>query len=147
VAHATRRAGSSPPTPMSAAWGYVPHLLYSLSIVSISTHLLWHRKEWDSQRAHVAAQISVLKSITGRLRSGERMDAREIDRLQRMVRGKEDKDASSASDASYSTEETRWREVLLGKAGIGQNHDAYDKKDWEARACYVLNKWSLTLMQ
>jgi hypothetical protein len=115
------------------SWAYIPHLLYSLGIVSISTHLLWHRKEWEAQRAHAAAQISVLESITQRLKNGERMDPKEIERLQRMVRGKEDTNSTSPSDSALSAEEIRWKEVLLGKAGAGRDADAYDRRDWEAR--------------
>jgi hypothetical protein len=120
---------------MPSAWTYVPHLLYSLGIVSISTHMLWHRKEWEAQRAHAAARITVLESITGRLRGGERIDPQEIERLQRMVRGRGERDNLETSDASFSPEETRWREVLLGKAGVGQSANTYDQKDWDDRKC------------
>jgi hypothetical protein len=112
---------------MSTRFAYVPHLLYSIGIVSLSMQTLWHRKEWEAQRSQAAAQISVLESVAQRLRSGERIDSREIARLRRMVR------IASSSEEKSPAEIISPLPVLASAASAVKDAESYDQKDWEAR--------------
>ncbi|KAL7277606.1 hypothetical protein ACG7TL_008533 [Trametes sanguinea] len=52
---------------MSAALQYLPHIIYTIALTSIATHHLQQRKEFEAERAHVAAQLSILEDLRGRL--------------------------------------------------------------------------------
>lgn len=113
---------------------YFPHVLYSTAVLTISTHSLWHRKEWEAQRLHAEARISLLSTLAQRLRNGDHVEPSDIDRMRRLARG-----TSTTADhdvgLEVSPEEIRWREVLLGKAGNAELAQAYDDREWENCGC------------
>ncbi|KAI0698304.1 hypothetical protein C8T65DRAFT_753455 [Cerioporus squamosus] len=63
---------------------YLPHFIYSTALTSVSMHHLFQRKAAEADRTHVAAQISILEDLHGRLAARE--GNRESDRLQMSVR-------------------------------------------------------------
>jgi hypothetical protein len=113
---------------------YVPHVVYSLAFISLSTHLLWQRKAADTQRAQINARLSVLESLAGRLRAGEQVPQGEIDRLQNLVRGKNDSEAAPRQ-GSLLAEEVGWKDVFFGRSQPAERlarSDLHDQKDLEA---------------
>ncbi|OSC98457.1 hypothetical protein PYCCODRAFT_1471079 [Trametes coccinea BRFM310] len=99
---------------MSAALQYLPHIIYTIALTSIATHHLQQRKTFEAERAHVAAQLSILEDLRARLSaailspsassqsdqpaapgstqavavgtSREQLDKREIERLWRLAK-------------------------------------------------------------
>ncbi|CDO77585.1 hypothetical protein BN946_scf184936.g10 [Trametes cinnabarina] len=92
---------------------YLPHIIYTTALTSVATHHLSQRKAFEAERAHVAAQISILEDLRVRLSSvvtpnatstsgnitaigasslrsagleGPLLDEREVDRLWRLAR-------------------------------------------------------------
>ena len=61
---------------------YLPHLLYSTALTSISMHHLAQRKAAEADRAHVAAQISILEDLLAR----PTLQDAEFQRLWRLAR-------------------------------------------------------------
>jgi hypothetical protein len=115
---------------------YAPHIVYTLALISVSTHLLWHRKAVDAQRSHLGAQITVLESLTGRLRGGERISQADIDRLKNLVRAQEAA-TPAPQTGSLLAEEVGWKDVFFGRTQPLESmsrSEEYDQKDWESRA-------------
>jgi hypothetical protein len=95
---------------------YAQHIIYSLAITSISIHLLNTRKSTEATHSQLQAQISVLESITQRLRAGEDVSDAEVDRLKRLVRANERTALEGSTNADdLKREAIGWREVLLGR--------------------------------
>ncbi len=127
---------------------YLPHLLYSTALTSISMHHLFQRKAAADERSHVAAQISILEDLRARLSAREPISEREVERLWHLARshdvwiaraeaGSADANSAGANVKSVHMqarpgEEIGWREVLLGRRFDSRRTEELDRKDWES---------------
>ncbi|KDQ50881.1 hypothetical protein JAAARDRAFT_96532, partial [Jaapia argillacea MUCL 33604] len=109
---------------------YIPHLIYSLSLTSISFHLLWQRRAAADQRAQLTAQISILDSLAERLRSSEHISLDELRKLRRLARPKEELVAGPLSGGG----EIGWKDVIFGKTTAQDNKSSeeWERRDWDA---------------
>ncbi|PCH35707.1 hypothetical protein WOLCODRAFT_126200 [Wolfiporia cocos MD-104 SS10] len=116
---------------------YLPHVLYSLALTSLGIHLLNQRKDAETVRARVAAQLSVLGSAAERLRAGEHIPARELDRLLKLARSQREAQEEDRRNA----EGLRWGEALLGRrrdeAAVRRTEEL-DRRDIERGKCLHL---------
>ncbi|KAF9268512.1 hypothetical protein L218DRAFT_513838 [Marasmius fiardii PR-910] len=87
---------------------YLPHLLYSVAITSISLHLVYRRRFFSEQKARIDARESVLQSIVDELRTEKPLAPEELQRLRRLAR---------TSEGVTYNERFSWKEVLLGRIG------------------------------
>jgi len=110
--------------PVSA---YLPHLIYSTVLTSLSFHLLFQKKQSEVDRAHLTAQISILESLKDRLRSEQDISDDEIERLCRLAKTHEE---SHMEGAGMKREKVGWKEVFLGQKSEVDPGE-HDKKDWE----------------
>ncbi|KAH9851081.1 hypothetical protein C2E23DRAFT_869537 [Lenzites betulinus] len=113
---------------------YLPHLLYSTALTSLAMHHLFQRKALEADRAHVAAQLSILDDLRVRLGAGERIPEREFGRLWRLAQSHDvwRARAAGASGAGEAEEsEIGWKEVLFGKRFDSAKSDEWDRKDLE----------------
>jgi hypothetical protein len=122
--------------PVSA---YLPHLIYSTILTSLSFHLLFQKKQSEVDRAHLTAQISILESLKDRLRSEQDISDDEIERLCRLAKTHEE---SHMEGAGMKREKVGWKEVFLGQKSEVDPGE-HDKKDWEERKCTVCTVISL----
>ena len=114
---------------MSVTTAYIPHLVYSLAVTSLATHLLWKRTSANEERLQMGAQITLLESLSRRIRAGDVSDV-EVERLRRLART----ERSEPTPAATVNEEIRWRDVILGKARTSSGKaksEEYDRRDWE----------------
>ncbi|ESK97283.1 hypothetical protein Moror_17848 [Moniliophthora roreri MCA 2997] len=88
--------------------GYLPHLLYSIAITSLSLHLVYQKRFFSEQRHQIDARISVLESIADELRSEKSLSPEELQRLTRLARPTEE---------IKFNEKFSWKEVILGRIG------------------------------
>jgi len=91
---------------------YVPHLLYSTVLTSLSLHLLFHKKQSEVDRSHLTAQISILESLTQQLRSGQDVADGEIERLYKLAKTHDD---SYVDGTGVERQKVGWRDVFLGR--------------------------------
>ncbi|KAI0352021.1 hypothetical protein OH77DRAFT_1498239 [Trametes cingulata] len=119
---------------------YLPHLLYSTALTSLATHHLVQRKALEEDRAHVAAQLSILADLRARLLAGERVPEREAERLWRLARshdvwraraGEGRGQGQGQGGREEAKEEIGWREVLFGKRFDTGRSEEYDRRDLE----------------
>ena len=90
---------------------YLPHLIYSVALTSISFHLLVNRDAIETERAQFSAQISVLESVVRQLRTpGSIVDVAEVDRLMKLARAHREEQLAQNRVMS-------WRDVFFGKGG------------------------------
>lgn len=68
---------------------YLPHIIYTTALTSITLHLLVTRKDADAAQRKADARISLLEGLAGRLRSGEHVDSDEVTRVRRLLRENE----------------------------------------------------------
>ena len=87
---------------------YLPHLVYSIALTSISFHLLSKRDAIDTERAQLSAQISVLESVVRRLRTPGSITDAEVDRLMKLARAHREEQHGQSRMVS-------WRDVFIGK--------------------------------
>ncbi|RDX44217.1 hypothetical protein OH76DRAFT_1111312 [Lentinus brumalis] len=126
---------------------YLPHLIYSTALTSVSMHHLFQRKAAEANRAHVAAQISILEDLHTRLAAREDIPDREFDRLWRLARSHdvwraeeaEGMDVNLKSVHIQPKETVGWREVLLGRRFDTSRTEELDRKDLEAVRMEVEN--------
>lgn len=114
---------------MSVTTAYLPHLVYSLAVTSLATHLLWRRTSANEERLQIGAQITLLESLSQRIRAGDVSDV-EVERLRRLART----ESSEPKPATTVNEEIRWRDVILGKTRTSSGKarsEEYDRRDWE----------------
>ncbi|KAG5725061.1 hypothetical protein E4T56_gene12412 [Termitomyces sp. T112] len=90
---------------------YFPHAIYSLAIITLSIHLVSQRRLADDERAHIAAQTSILESIRDQLKSNKPLSNEELTRLRRLARPVEHKDG----DEGASGRTIGWGEIFLGR--------------------------------
>jgi hypothetical protein len=95
---------------------YVPHLIYSTILTSISFHLLFQKKQSEVDRAHLTAQMTTLESLAHRLRSGQDVSDKEVERLCRLAKTHED---TYLERAGAKKEIIGWRDVFLGRKTEG----------------------------
>lgn len=88
---------------------YIPHLIYSTALTSLSFHLLYHRKQTEVDRGHLTAQISILESLKQQLQSGQHVPEEEIERLLRLSKTHEE------SNLNLKKEKIGWKAVFLGR--------------------------------
>jgi hypothetical protein len=101
--------------PVSA---YIPHLLYSTALTSLSFHLLFHKKQSEVDRAHLNAQTSILESLVHQLRSGQDVSDEEIERLCRLAKTHED---GHMEGVGARREKIGWKAVFLGRKTDGDD--------------------------
>ncbi|KAG2137341.1 hypothetical protein BD769DRAFT_316658 [Suillus cothurnatus] len=108
---------------------YIPHIIYSTALTSISMHLLWQRKTADEDRARIKAQTSILQDLIEQLRSGKPISDEEITRSRNLARihgeGKQPLDKERTNIG--------WMDVLWGRktpADLGVS-DEWERKDLE----------------
>ena len=89
---------------------YLPHILYSTALTSVSIHLLWQRTTEREDRAHYHAQVSILEDLTQQLRSGVPITDEEISRLKNLARVH-----GQGEGQKQSAEAIRWSEVVWGR--------------------------------
>jgi len=104
---------------------YVPHLIYSTALTSLSFHLLFHKRQAEVDRAHLTAQVSILESLVQQLRSGQNVPVEEIDRLSKLSKTHEGGESTGAR-----MEKVGWREVFLGRKREEDSGER-ETKDWE----------------
>ncbi|KAI0087117.1 hypothetical protein BDY19DRAFT_301384 [Irpex rosettiformis] len=92
---------------------YLPHVLYSLAITSISIHYLWHKRESEEQRRHYSTRIGLLEDTVHRLRAGERVTEQDFDMIRKLAMGPGSD--SAAARGVDPQREIGWREVVLGR--------------------------------
>lgn len=101
---------SARPLPSTMIIPYLPHILYSTALTSVSIHLLWQRTTEKEDRARCHAQVSILEDLAHQLRSGVPITDEEITRLKNLARihGQGEKQTQSG-------EAIRWSEVVWGR--------------------------------
>ncbi|KAI0067631.1 hypothetical protein BV25DRAFT_1911526 [Artomyces pyxidatus] len=108
---------------------YIPELIYSLALSSLSVHLLFQRRESTTVRRQLSARVSLLEELVRRLRAGEDVSPAEIARMRKLGReGPEKVDVQGDGDA------VGWREVIFGRAerpGEQAGKDEWERKDLE----------------
>ncbi|KIJ05726.1 hypothetical protein PAXINDRAFT_21041 [Paxillus involutus ATCC 200175] len=104
---------------------YLPHILYSTALTSVSIHLLWQRKAAEEDRARHNAQITILEDLTQQLRSGVPMADDEINRL----RGLAQSHGEGGEAQRQSAGEIRWMDVIWGKKVVAK--DEWEQRDLE----------------
>ena len=152
---------------------YLPHLLYSTALTSISMHHLYQRKAAAEERSHVAAQITILEDLRARRSAPEPIPEREVERLLHLARSHDvwaaraEAEAAARAGDTASTgagmnvksvhmqarpgEEIGWREVLLGRRFDSRRTEELDRKDLEsgespvAGFCALLRHGALTI--
>ena len=109
---------------------YVPEIIYTLALTSLSTHTLWKRKESADQRAHYDARIQLLEDVVLRLRAGQVVPQSDFDLIHRLARDPGADRAAARGTEAMGT--IGWREVLLGRKDVNSAQTEYwDAKDWE----------------
>ncbi|KAH8103512.1 hypothetical protein BXZ70DRAFT_735097 [Cristinia sonorae] len=127
---------------------YIPHILYTVAITSIATHLLYHRKESEDQRLHISAHISLLESTLARLQSSSssrtsasehgkerfELSEEEWERMKRFGRTQEELERDRAAARGWVVGGMRsvgWREALLGGRREEKVREDYERRDLE----------------
>ncbi|KAG5647848.1 hypothetical protein DXG03_007772 [Asterophora parasitica] len=105
---------------------YLPHAIYSVAIISVSIHLVNQRKLITDERARIAAQTSILESISEQLRSDKPLSTSELDRLKQLARPMEHNPAVDGIPG----EPIGWREIFLGKKK-DEGMSIWEKRDVE----------------
>ncbi|CCM02987.1 uncharacterized protein FIBRA_05102 [Fibroporia radiculosa] len=114
---------------------YLPHVLYSLALTSISMHLLRQRKDAEAERAQLAAQISILDSTAHKMRAGEIIPERELNRLLKLAQSQR----QLVEEAEpVQTDPIGWREVLLGRKA--SEVESAKAAEWDRRELESVQK-------
>ncbi|KAG5654187.1 hypothetical protein H0H81_006569 [Sphagnurus paluster] len=112
---------------------YLPHAIYSVAIVSLSIHLVNQRKLAGDERARIAAQTSILESISEQLRSNKAISGDELERLKRLARPLEHNPATEGIPG----ESIGWREIFLGRK---KEEGAPEMSKWEKKDMEKMNQ-------
>jgi hypothetical protein len=119
---------------------YLPEIIYTLALTSLSTHLLWLRKEAEEQRTHDTTRIKLLEDTVQRLRAGADVPQSDFDLIHRLA--KEPGTDHAAARGVVATEHIGWREVLLGRrttnTAQSDKWDAHDGEESQYRVCVFL---------
>ncbi|KAH8829935.1 hypothetical protein DL96DRAFT_1706773 [Flagelloscypha sp. PMI_526] len=84
---------------------YIPHILYSTAIVSLSMNLIALRNDHTEQRNRLLAQVSVLTSLQSALAS-QHPDMTEVERLRKL--------AGVRKAEFQAIQPIKWKDVLFG---------------------------------
>jgi len=95
-------------------WRYLPHVLYSTALTSLSVHLLTRKRAAQDDRQRLAARTSILEGLVGRLRSGEHIPDAEIERMLRLGKT-EDEDTIASREAQRTEIDTTWKTAIFGR--------------------------------
>jgi hypothetical protein len=110
---------------------YLPHLIYSVALTTISLRLLSQRKETEAQKAQLTAQISILESIVHQLRTNKPLSDDELTRLRKLARAH---DGHPEPVEGNSKDKVNWKDVIFGRnrteEEMGKESD-WDTKDME----------------
>lgn len=105
---------------------FLPHVLYSVALTSVSMHLLFQRKTVESERGHVTAQITILESIVHRLRTDKNFSDDELEKLRKLARAHGE---SETQLEGLSKGIVGWKEVFLG----GKRQESGEVSNWDRR--------------
>jgi len=94
-------------------------------------------------RAHLAAQTSILEALAHRLRSGQNISDEEVERLCRLAKTHKE---THAEEADVKREKVGWKDVFLGKT-IERDAGEREKKDLEEFRHQLLNGRALSLRE
>lgn len=120
---------------------YIPHIIYTTAIISISTHSLNIRKLHEEHRIHYQTYISLLETTIRRIRAGENVPERDFERLRKFAKDPEaDRAASRGLEAK---DEIGWWEVVFGRRrsdmdGARQRSEDLDRRDFEKSTFLIL---------
>ncbi|KAF9243219.1 hypothetical protein BU15DRAFT_86588 [Melanogaster broomeanus] len=92
---------------------YLPHILYSTALTSVSIHLLFQRKAAEEDLARHNAQITILEDLAHQLRSG------------------------GEAAQSHSAGEIGWMDVIWGRKAVDETTA---KIDWERKDLEQLSR-------
>jgi hypothetical protein len=124
---------------------YVPHLIYSVALTSVSTHLLLQRKSIAEQRASISAQISILESIVQRLRSNEDMSDSELAQLKKLARVGSHRGAHPSDGASGDSGGRIGWKAALSTPKTSQTLSDRERKEIEEGAASFASTYPRTL--
>jgi hypothetical protein len=106
---------------------YLPHVLYSVAVISLSMHLVSERKTSSDERARMNARISILQSISEQLQSGRPLLSDDLERTKRLTRFPE----QSLFEFGLK-DPIGWKEVIFGQKGSSTPQiGVWDQKDIE----------------
>ncbi|KIJ57726.1 hypothetical protein HYDPIDRAFT_87393 [Hydnomerulius pinastri MD-312] len=105
---------------------YLPHILYSTALTSVSIHLLWQRKSTEEDRARHNAQISILEDLAQQLRSGIRTTDEEVSRLRNLARTHGEGEAQKLPANQTGIQ---WSDVVWGRKVA----DRGTSSEWEQK--------------
>jgi hypothetical protein len=113
---------------------YLPHVLYSLALTSVSINLVGKRKSVDDEKSRVEAQISILESLKEQLLSKTPPSVAEIERLKKLARPAGE---DVATKPLPKEEETTWSTIFSGKGPSLKEGELskWDQEDLEACTC------------
>ncbi|KAI6046312.1 hypothetical protein EDC04DRAFT_1683262 [Pisolithus marmoratus] len=102
---------------------YLPHVLYSTILTSVSIHLLWRRKAFEDDRARYNAQITILEDLAHRLRSDSSdITNEEVDGLRKLAQVHRDTREAAGGGQEHSVS---WKDVFWGTKP--QDHSKADE--------------------
>ncbi|KDQ13988.1 hypothetical protein BOTBODRAFT_175116 [Botryobasidium botryosum FD-172 SS1] len=107
---------------------YLTPLLSALALTSLSFNLLVHRRNSAYERSRLTAQTTILESLVSRMRSGERVEDAEIERLLKLGRGEKEGEVEGGADRWDGR--VGWKDVLFGRKP-GEAEDRATMKEWE----------------
>jgi hypothetical protein len=87
---------------------FLPHVIYSVALTSVSLHLLSQRDVINTERAQLSAQISVLESILRQLKTPGSISDVEVERLMKLAR-------AHREEPSVQKRVVSWRDVFFGR--------------------------------
>ncbi|EKM53622.1 uncharacterized protein PHACADRAFT_260073 [Phanerochaete carnosa HHB-10118-sp] len=109
---------------------FLPEIIYTIALTSLSTHMLWLRKESQEQRAYFTTRLKLLEDTAQRLRAGQPVPEDDFDLIRKMAR--EPGSDRGAARGIEPTDHLGWKEALLGrKGGAGSRSEQLDMQDWE----------------
>ncbi|TFK50926.1 hypothetical protein OE88DRAFT_1645186 [Heliocybe sulcata] len=115
-----------------ATTSYVPHIIYSLALTSMSMNMLYQRKLGEAQRASIAAQTTILDSLAQSLRSADNVPEDEIQKLWSLARKK------GEMTMDQHAAEIGLKETFFGKKLTAQ--EAARVEEWERLEIEQLKK-------
>ncbi|KAH9912767.1 uncharacterized protein BXZ73DRAFT_107215 [Epithele typhae] len=127
---------------------YLPHVIYSTALISISMHHLSARHSAESDRSHVAAQLSLLTDLRDRLRDpgNDSVSDAEADKILRLAQSHDvfkraqptagmgaglGAEADELTSQMQAGERVGWREVIFGRRTDMARTEELDRRDLE----------------
>jgi hypothetical protein len=117
---------------------YIPHILYSTALTSISMHLLWQRKTAEEDRARFKAQTSILQDLVERLRSGKSISDEEITKLRNLARiHGEGRESSDKATTNVGWMDVAWGRKSPADLGVSDEWERRDLEQSEVVPCHT----------